>query len=74
MLAWIEEEAGGKPYNAAAVQLAVSMASTHTTTDLVQQVMVDIATHLGVLETLREEVAPIIAFKGFTQSACKSLD
>jgi hypothetical protein len=72
MLAWIEGEAAGKPYNPAAVQLAVSMASTYTTTDLVQQVIIDIATHQEVFAPLRGEVARIIEFQGFSQSACRS--
>lgn len=42
---WIEEAAIGRPFDAAAAQLALAMAVLHTTTELTKQAILDILWH-----------------------------
>ncbi|KAH8651049.1 cytochrome P450 [Xylariales sp. PMI_506] len=53
---WFEREAQGNPYEPEIPQIMLSMASTHTSTDLLSQVITDIAQHPDIIEPLREEI------------------
>ncbi|KAI1263498.1 trichothecene C-8 hydroxylase [Xylariaceae sp. FL1019] len=55
-LEWLDENAKGEPYDAAILQLALSMVAMHTTTDLLTQCLIDIMTHPEIIEPLRKEV------------------
>lgn len=69
-VAWAEEVAKGEYYDAVSVQLLFSMAAMHTTTDLLTQVILDLALHPEVVEPLREEIESVLRDEGgFTKTA-----
>ena len=53
---WMEEVADGQEYDPALVQLALSMGSTHTMTDLMTQVMLNLTKYPDLVEELRREI------------------
>lgn len=55
-ISWLERAADGKPYDHVSAQLLLSIASIHTTTDLVSQAMIDLAGNPSILPDLREEI------------------
>lgn len=55
-LEWVEAESNGKPYDAAAVLLFLTVASLQSTTNLLANVMGLLANHPEHLETLRNEM------------------
>ncbi|WQF84790.1 Putative cytochrome P450 [Colletotrichum destructivum] len=61
---WAEKAAKGLPYDASAVQLLFSMAAMHTTTDLLTQVILDLAAHPEVIEPLRQEIGTVLREEG----------
>ncbi|TQN69592.1 Cytochrome P450 monooygenase 1, partial [Colletotrichum shisoi] len=61
---WAEKAAKGSPYDASAVQLLFSMAAMHTTTDLLTQVILDLAAHPEVIEPLRQEIDTVLREEG----------
>ncbi|GJC99497.1 cytochrome P450 [Colletotrichum higginsianum] len=61
---WAEKAAKGLPYDASAVQLLFSMAAMHTTTDLLTQVILDLAAHPEVIEPLRQEIDTVLREEG----------
>ncbi|KZL75801.1 cytochrome p450 monooxygenase [Colletotrichum incanum] len=67
---WAEKAAKGMPYDASAVQLLFSMAAMHTTTDLLTQIILDLAAHTEMIEPLRREIETILVQeKGWTKAA-----
>ncbi|KAK0721806.1 putative cytochrome P450 monooxygenase [Lasiosphaeria miniovina] len=68
-LEWFERTAGGRDYDAAIAQLSISMAAIHTTTDLVCQVLLDLAAHPDVVEPLREEIAAALRDGGWRKTS-----
>ncbi|KAK0614946.1 cytochrome P450 [Bombardia bombarda] len=64
-LEWFEQTAKGQPYDPAIVQLVMSLAAIHTTTDLVCQVLIDIAGHPEILQPLREEMITTLREHGW---------
>ncbi|KAF6807701.1 cytochrome p450 monooxygenase [Colletotrichum musicola] len=61
---WAEKAAKGMKYDASAVQLLFSMAAMHTTTDLLTQVILDLAAHPEMIEPLRKEIETVLAEEG----------
>ncbi|KAF4879612.1 Cytochrome P450 monooygenase 1 [Colletotrichum siamense] len=61
---WAEKAAKGMPYDASAVQLLFSMAAMHTTTDLLTQVILDLAAHPEMLDPLRKEIETVLSEEG----------
>ncbi|CAN8104231.1 unnamed protein product [Discula destructiva] len=61
---WAEKAAGGLPYDASAVQLLFSMAAMHTTTDLMTQVILDLAERPEVVTPLRAEIEQVLGEEG----------
>lgn len=61
---WAEKAADGLPYDAAAVQLLFSMAAMHTTTDLMTQVILDLAERPDVVAPLRAEIEQVLSEEG----------
>ncbi|KAL8828236.1 MAG: hypothetical protein Q9191_002706 [Dirinaria sp. TL-2023a] len=55
---WIEHEAEikGMAYNETQAQLGLSMAAIHTSSDLLTQVMLDLARHPEIIHPLRKEI------------------
>ncbi|OLN97985.1 Dihydromonacolin L monooxygenase LovA 11 [Colletotrichum chlorophyti] len=61
---WAEKAAKGLPYDASAVQLLFSMAAMHTTTDLLTQIILDLAAHSEIVATLRQEIETVLREEG----------
>lgn len=66
---WMEMECAGLPYDAAAAQLALSLAAIHTTSDLLCETMVQIAQHPGLDGELRTEVARVLRAEGWKKTS-----
>lgn len=65
-LAWLEERASGKPYDAIAMQLGFAMAGLHTTTQLLKQAVLDICGQPELVSPLRDEIETAVAESGWT--------
>ncbi|KAK2047300.1 cytochrome P450, partial [Colletotrichum somersetense] len=64
-----DEQEEGSTCDPVVGQLILSQAAIHTTTDLLTQVMIDIALNPDVVGALREEVEQVIANHGWTKVA-----
>ncbi|GME50720.1 hypothetical protein N0V85_007699 [Neofusicoccum parvum] len=62
---WFERTSGGRYYDPANAQLFMSTAAINSTTDLICQVMTDLAQHPDVVEALREEAVTVVAENGW---------
>ncbi|KAI9039701.1 cytochrome P450 [Aspergillus affinis] len=63
---WTEEVAKGRPYDPIAIQLGLAMGALHTTTQLMQQAILDICAHQDLIKPLREEIAHAVQESGWT--------
>jgi cytochrome P450 len=76
-LKWFEDQAKGRPYDPTVLQISLAFVSTHTTTDLLTQVLFDLAQHPELIEPLRKEVISVLGeggWKGLSQHSLKLLD
>lgn len=73
VLAWAEEEAGSSPYDPAVIQLTLSFAATHTTSDLVAQIMVRLAAAPDLIEPLRKEAVEVLGAEGWSKQSLYKL-
>jgi cytochrome P450 len=76
-LKWFEDQAKGRPYDPAVMQIALVFVSAHTTTDLLTQVLFDLAQHPELIEPLRKEAISVLGedgWKGLSQHSLKLLD
>ncbi|KND87450.1 Dihydromonacolin L monooxygenase LovA [Tolypocladium ophioglossoides CBS 100239] len=62
---WFEKESKDVEYDAATVQLVMSLAAIHTTTDLTCQTLTDIARNPHILKDLREEIISVLREDGW---------
>lgn len=65
---WLEENSQDQSFNPAAMQLALSTAAIHTTTDLLTQTILDICTCDGLIQELREEIVSVLGVDGWSKS------
>ncbi|KAJ5949197.1 hypothetical protein N7454_000781 [Penicillium verhagenii] len=65
-LDWFEElsEAYGTPFDMARGQVSLSMAAIHTTSNLLTNIMYDLAAYPEYIQPLRDEIAAVIAEDG----------
>lgn len=63
---WIEEEAAGRPLDAAEVQLGLAIGALHTTTELFKQSLLDISAHPELVQQIRQEVIEAVRESGWT--------
>jgi cytochrome P450 len=70
---WFEEEADGKPYDPEIVQLTLSMAAIHTTTDLLCETMTNIARNPELFTQLREEISRVLKAEGWVKTSLYNL-
>lgn len=63
-ISWFEDAAAGAPFDPQIVQLSLSVASVHTTTDLLAQTLADIAMHPEIVEPLRKEITSVLLEDG----------
>jgi cytochrome P450 len=72
-LAWLEEAANGRTYDAGAGALLLSVASIHTTSDLLTQTIYDLCQHRDLIEPLREEAKSALAAGGWEKPEVSKL-
>lgn len=70
---WFEEASKGLPYDPAIAQLILSLAALHGTTDLICQVMTQIARHPEMIEPLRAEITKVVRAQGLTQNSLQQM-
>ncbi|CAG8897194.1 unnamed protein product [Penicillium egyptiacum] len=63
---WLEEIAAGRPYDAAAAQIAFAISAMHTTSELLKQALLDICMHPDLIPVLRDEAQKAIEESGWT--------
>jgi hypothetical protein len=73
MIEWAEETANGAIYDAALLQMKVSLASIHTTSDLVSQTLFNLCSQPELVEDLRKEVIEVIGQQGWVKPALYQL-
>ncbi|KAI1631590.1 cytochrome P450 [Biscogniauxia mediterranea] len=66
---WIEEEALKPDYDPANFQLTLSVVAIHTSSDLMQQVIMDLAENPQYIQPLRDEVISVLRAEGWKKSA-----
>lgn len=70
---WMEESAKGRPYNPTLAQISFSVAAIHTTSDLLTQVLFDIAGKDDLVQEMREEVINVIQEEGWKKTTLYKL-
>jgi hypothetical protein len=73
MIEWAEETAKGAIYDAALLQMKVSLASIHTTSDLVTQTLFNLSSRPELVDDLRKEVIEVIGQQGWVKPALYQL-
>ncbi|KAJ5393006.1 hypothetical protein N7465_011980 [Penicillium sp. CMV-2018d] len=63
---WLEEIAAGRPYDAAAAQIAFAISAMHTTSELLKQALLDICMHPDLIPVLRDEAQKAVEESGWT--------
>ncbi|KAK2036588.1 cytochrome P450 [Colletotrichum somersetense] len=66
---WIEDEAKGEPHDPVLVQLGMSIAAIHTTTDLISRTVLDLACRPELVSELRAEVITMLRAEGWKKTA-----
>lgn len=72
-LAWFEELSKGQEYDPTVAQLTFAVAAIHSTTDLLCQILFDLANNPEIVQALREELIDVLTKNGWQQSSCKPL-
>ena len=68
---WMEQ--AGSTMDAASGQILLSLVAIHTTSDLLQQTMINIAMHPEILQPLREEAINVLTREGLKKTALYNL-
>ncbi|KAI8714881.1 hypothetical protein NCS52_01209000 [Fusarium sp. LHS14.1] len=68
-IAWFDKAAKGAAYDRAAMQLSLSLAAIHTTTDLLTQVLTRISQNPEILKPLREEMISVLREEGWSKTS-----
>lgn len=71
-LAWTQTASSGKA-EAGDIQLSLAMSARFTTSELLRQVLLDLAAHPDLIEPLREEVSQQISTHGVSVAATSSM-
>lgn len=66
---WLDMLAKGRAYDPVRIQLGLSLAAIHTTSDLITQTLFNLAEHSEYLEPLRDEINEVVAAEGWTKTA-----
>jgi cytochrome P450 len=70
---WFEQSANGRKYDPVNVQLTLSFVAIHTTSDLVTQVLFDLASHPEYIQPLRQEVIEVLGKYGWQKTSMYQL-
>lgn len=73
LIEWAETEAGNNSFDMTAVQLSISMAAIHTTSDLVSQNILLLSTRPDFVDALRKEMIEVLPAKGWKKTSLTSL-
>lgn len=73
MMDWLDEQAKGRPFDAALAQLLIAQAMIHGTADLSTQVIFDIVERPELVEELRAEILSVIGEQGLTMASLSNL-
>lgn len=73
MIEWFEQVARGRKYDPAIMQLGMSFAAIHTTTDMITQLLFDLARNPELIEPLRREVVTVLSEGGWRKSSLYKL-
>lgn len=71
-LAWFEKEFT-KGYDPAIAQISLSLVAIHTTSDLLQVTVLNIARHPELFQALRDEIIDVLKTHGLTKQALQNL-
>lgn len=66
---WVEDEAKGTPHNPVTVQLGLSVAAIHTTSDLSSKVLINLVRNPSIIEPLRKEMTDVLNEHGWSKNA-----
>lgn len=71
---WLDENSQGqKAFHPAAMQLALSTAAIHTTTDLLTQTILDLCGREDLIQELRKEIIEVLGADGWDKSTMYKL-
>lgn len=70
---WLEENSRGQSFDPAAMQLALSTAAIHTTTDLLTQTILDICGREELIQELRKEIISVLGDGGWNKGTMYKL-
>lgn len=70
---WAEQEANGKPFDATDIQLFLSFAALHTSSDLITQTMLHLAQDPENFEALRQEMIGVLPVTGWKKTSLYQL-
>jgi cytochrome P450 monooxygenase-2 len=70
---WFEEEAAGRPYDPALCQMILSTAAIHTTSDLANTTMLNLAQHPRLIDEVRQEVIEVLGASGWKKTSLYNL-
>ncbi|KAF4456154.1 ent-kaurene oxidase [Fusarium austroafricanum] len=66
---WFEEEAAGRPYDPTLCQLILSTAAIHTTSDLANQTLINLAQNPDIVKEVRKEVIEVLKTDGWKKTS-----
>ncbi|KLU85161.1 hypothetical protein MAPG_04191 [Magnaporthiopsis poae ATCC 64411] len=70
---WAEQEANGKPFDATDFQLFLSFAAIHTSSDLITQTMLHLASNPENFGALRQEIIDVLPANGWKKTSLYQL-
>lgn len=72
---WFEKAAAkaNADYEPAALQLFLSLVAIHTTSDLMTQIMTDLAGHTDIIEDLRKEIKEVLSDGGWKKTSLTNM-
>lgn len=72
-IGWLDEAAKGRPYDIAMLQLSLSFAAIHTTTELVSGTLLDLCSNPEYFVPLRDEIFTVLGEKGWKKTSLYEL-
>lgn len=70
---WMEQTAKGRQYDMTNVQLMLSVAAIHTTSDFITEALYDICAYPEYIEPLREEMLRVIGDQGWKKTSLQEM-
>lgn len=73
-VAWLDDKAGQEEYNPGVAMVSFSVASFHTTTDFMCQLLCDLARSPAIIDELREEASTVLKDHIWTKASFAKLE